>query len=166
MAAVGHGLGHKPEADLSQDEIQHKSGNQQAPNAADQVGIPHQDDIANRSHRAKTGPLGQESDDQSGPKRDQNRRVKRAGPTLAKENCAALPELRPEETQQQQTHHHHGHNPADSRGCGIRAPQGVALLEKPDADVDPDGQSGQPDDSVEIAASQTQQGAPGASQEG
>jgi len=164
---VGDGLILKPRLELPEREVRREGGDYEGRDALEEMGVPYHDEVAQGADRAEARTLGQPSDDEAGGKRDERRRVRRAGALFREEYrpraFRAEQRLRKKESQdsgREERHHEAGRFRRRARGSEAEAP-----IEEPHPYGYPADEPRYAGDRVEVAAGEAKVGAPRAAEE-
>lgn len=149
------------------EEVEEKGGNEESDDAAEEMKIAHQDDVADAADGTEAGALGEEADDQAGTGGDGDGGVGGTGPFFAGEEggLAGGAEGGVDEGQEQEHGHDDWHGPAGEFAGGMCATEAEAHFEELDADGDAGGEAEEAEDGVPVTAGESEDGAPGAAEE-
>ena len=161
MAAVGDGLELEAPMELLRHQIADEGNEEDSYKAGQQLEIAEHDGVTDAACHAQTGALRQRADDHGQGQSQPDRRVLRAGACLAE-----LEDDGDRQEQQQDDRHTDGEDDALERDGVIGALEREAPLQEQRTGKDTGAEAGQTDQSVGIAAGQTEHHAQRAAEEG
>ena len=156
---MGDGLQVEAQLEAALNQIADENGEEDGDEAMQQVIVLHQNGITDAAHHAQAGLLGQSAHHQSDEQGDDGGGVHGAGACLA-----GVEDGGDCQHQHQQHKHHHGKGGALHQLGGIGALEAEATLEEQDTDDNADDEAGQTNQSIQVAATHTQNHPQGAAE--
>ncbi|OQC27780.1 MAG: hypothetical protein BWX71_01193 [Deltaproteobacteria bacterium ADurb.Bin072] len=168
MHGVGDGLSGEPRVELPQHEVGDEGRRRQAQDAHEQVRLAEQDQVADGPHGAEPASLGKKPDGQPDAEGHEERGVHGARPFQAVEQDVVFRfsgKGRKDEGQGEKScHDRRQYQPCRTVGL-FGAAQVIARFEEKCADPDPEGETEDPQDCIQVAAGEPEQCPPGTAQE-